>query len=227
MITVIIPALNEGKTIANVVKFCLKNERVSQIIVVDDQSTDDTCQQAAEAGASVVISARRGKGFSMKEGIVLARNEILVFLDADIDPYPESTIERLGAPLLAGTSDFVKASFSRNAGRVTEMLAKPLLSILYPELTIFNQPLGGIIAGRKTFFQQIDFQDDYGADVGILIDMFQLGARIREVNIGHIENKSKPWQELPRMCGEVATAILRKALLAGKRPSRGRPLPEL
>jgi glucosyl-3-phosphoglycerate synthase len=211
MISVIIPALNEGKTIGNVVRFCFSHSKVSEVIVVDDQSKDHTVAEATAAGARIITSAIPGKGMSMKEGIAAASNDIIVFLDGDIDPYPMQTIHMLTDPIINDEADFVKASFSRNAGRITELVAKPLLSILFPELLKFSQPLGGMIAGRKPFFDAIDFLYDYGVDIGILIDMHEAGARIREVCIGHIENKSKPWQELPRMSKEVVSAILHKS----------------
>ena len=215
MISVIIPALNEEKTIGKVTAFCFCNPLVTEVIVVDDQSDDQTVLKAKEAGATVIISSKRGKGISMQEGISVARNEFLVFLDADIDPYPLETITRLALPLISGEADFVKATFSRNAGRVTELLAKPLLSILFPDLLNYKQPLSGMIAGRKSLFEKINFLHDYGVDIGILIDMYKLGAVICEVNIGYIENKSKPWQALPKMSTEVAGAILHKAFSLG------------
>src|SRR5688572_28859653 len=101
MLTVIIPVLNEGKTIANVVRFCQQFPLVTQIIVVDDKSEDDTVQIAEATGARVIISQVRGKGISMKDGIAQATNELITFLDGDIDPYPEGTISILAAPLLA------------------------------------------------------------------------------------------------------------------------------
>ena len=88
MLTVIIPALNEEKTIRQVINFCRSEENVSEIIVIDDKSEDNTVSIAKEAGANVIVSAARGKGISMKEGIDAATNEIIIFLDADIDPYP-------------------------------------------------------------------------------------------------------------------------------------------
>jgi len=215
MITVIIPALNEERTIGKVVRYCLNHSRVTQVVVVDDQSIDKTRDRARDAGADVIISRKRGKGISMKEGVQVASNDILVFLDGDIHPYPANTISLLTDQLISGQYDFVKARFSRNAGRVTELLAKPLLNILYPELSRFSQPLSGMIAGRKALFERIEFLHDYGADIGILIDMFQMNARIKEVFIGHIENKSKPWHELPKMSTEVAAAIIRKTIMHG------------
>jgi len=211
MLTIIIPALNEEKTIANVVRFCFSDPHVSEVFVIDDKSEDNTVALAEMAGAKVIVSKTRGKGISMKEGIDQATNEFVVFLDADIDPYPEETISKLTNPLINSEADFVKGAFARNAGRVTELVAKPLLNILFPGLAHFSQPLSGMIAGKKSFFKKIDFFNDYGADIGILIDMYLMKARVKEVSIGYIENKSKPWQALGKMSKEVSRAIINKA----------------
>jgi len=211
MLTVIIPALNEEKTIANVVRFCYSDPLVSEVIVVDDRSGDNTIQAAKEAGAIVIVSETRGKGISMKDGIQQSSNEIIVFLDGDIDPYPEGTIKNLTNPLINNEADFVKGAFARNAGRVTELVAKPLLTILFPGLAHFSQPLSGMIAGKKSYFKKIEFFNDYGADIGILIDMYLMKARVKEMNIGYIENKSKPWEALGKMSKEVSRAIISKA----------------
>ncbi|MFT3749541.1 MAG: glycosyltransferase [Agriterribacter sp.] len=211
MITVIIPALNESKTIEQIISFCKKNALVTEVIVVDDRSEDNTVEIALHSGAKVVHSAVRGKGISMKDGIQNAGNDILIFLDGDIDPYPEKTIELLADPIINNEADFVKASFARNAGRVTELVAKPLLNIYYPGLANFSQPLSGMIAGKKQFFNRINFINDYGVDIGILIDMYLMKARIKEVNIGYIENNSKPWESLGKMSKEVSRAIITKA----------------
>jgi len=211
MISVVIPALNEEKTIGNVVKFCLADPWVAEVIVVDDRSTDNTTTVAIKSGAKVILSDIRGKGISMKDGIRQAYNEIIVFLDGDIDPYPEKTIRNLIDPILDEKADFVKGAFARNAGRVTELVAKPLLNILFPGLSHFSQPLSGMIAGKKSFFNKVDFFNDYGVDIGLLIDMYLMKARVTEVNIGYIENKSKPWEALGKMSKEVSQAIIRKA----------------
>ncbi len=216
MITVIIPALNEVDTIDKVVAFARSAPDVTEVLVIDDKSLDNTVFQAKSAGATVITSTRLGKGASMKDGLLCAKNELLVFLDGDIHPYPEETIQRLMAPLIRDEADFVKSCFSRNAGRVTELVARPLLNILFPDLGGFTQPLSGMIAGKKSFLQQIDFRDDYGVDIGILIDMHLMKARIKEVNIGHIENKSRPWQALGKMSKEVSQTIIQKALQQNK-----------
>ncbi len=211
MVTIIIPALNESTTIEYVVNYCHQCPLVSQVIVVDDQSEDNTVELAKRSGAEIIISKARGKGISMKEGLIAARNEIIVFLDADINPYPVDSIEKLVDPLMKEEADFTKGAFARNAGRVTELVAKPLLHILFPGLSHFSQPLSGMIAGKKSFFNKIEFANDYGVDIGILIDMYLMQANVKEVNIGYIENKSKPWEALGKMSKEVSRAILSKS----------------
>lgn len=211
MLTVIVPVLNEEKTIGNVIRFCQSNPLVSEVIVVDDKSEDNTVKIAEAANARVIISQVRGKGISMKDGIEAASNDLVVFLDGDIDPYPEGTITNLTEALIKDEADFVKGSFARNAGRVTGLVAKPLLSIFFPGLSHFEQPLSGMIAGKKAYFKKLEFFNDYGVDIGILIDMYLMKARVKEVNIGYIENKSKPWQALGVMSKEVSRAIISRA----------------
>jgi glucosyl-3-phosphoglycerate synthase len=211
MITVIIPTLNEEENIESVVTYAMHQPHVSEVIVVDDKSLDRTVSIAMKAGAKVITSTKLGKGASMKDGVLFASNEIIVFLDGDIDPYPADTIKLLTDPILKGECDFVKSSFNRNAGRVTELVAKPLLSIFFEELLRFEQPLSGMIAGRKSLFQKLSFRDDYGVDIGILIDMHQLGIKMCDVKIGYLENKSQPWQALGKMSKEVAQTIILKA----------------
>lgn len=211
MISVIIPALNEETTIETVVELCKSSRNVSEVIVVDDKSIDFTVQNAKKAGAKVVTSTKLGKGTSMRDGLMIAKNEIVVFVDADIITYPGNLIERLTNPLISQGYDFVKSYFTRQAGRVTELVAKPLLSILIPEFPNFIQPLSGIIAGKKSLLKEINFEEGYGVDIGILIDMYKSGANICEVDIGNIENKMQALNQLGKMSREVATVILEKA----------------
>lgn len=211
MITVIIPVINEEKTIANVVRFARESENVSEVLVIDDKSLDNTVNEARNAGATIVTSTKIGKGASMRDGLLMAHNDIIVYIDGDIENYSKDTISKLAGPVIKNEVDFVKSTFKRQAGRVTELVAKPLLTLLFPELTRFSQPLSGMIAGKKDFFHKVTFENDYGVDIGILIDMNQLKARIAEVNIGEIQNKMKPWHQLSKMSREVARAILKRA----------------
>ncbi len=211
MITVVIPTLNEEENIASVVNFAKAHSHVTEVMVVDDKSIDKTVKIALKNGAKVITSTKLGKGASMKDGVLCASNDIIVFLDGDIDPYPHYTIKLLTDPILHGEVDFVKSSFSRNAGRVTELVAKPLLSIFFPDLLRFTQPLSGMIAGRKSWFEKLDFRDDYGVDIGILIDFYLMNVRMKEVEIGYIENKSHSLHSLGKMSKEVAQTIILKA----------------
>lgn len=211
MVSVIIPALNEEKTIASVLDLIGKSDQVSEILVIDDKSMDDTIEVARKPKVKIYTSTKLGKGASMRDGMMLSKNELIVYLDADILTYDENIISLLTSPLLNDEADFVKSCFDRQAGRVTELVAKPLLSFLFPSLMPFSQPLSGMIAGKKSFFEKIEFENDYGVDVGILIDMHLTGARIKEVNIGYIENRMQSWEQLAKMSREVSRAILKRA----------------
>ncbi|HNR40651.1 MAG TPA: HAD-IB family phosphatase [Bacteroidales bacterium] len=210
MVTVIIPALNEEKTIGHVIGLVSASSLVDEILVIDDKSSDNTIKKARLPKVKIYTSPKLGKGGSMRDGLLLSKNEINVFLDADILSYPDNVIELLTAPLLNDEADFVKSSFSRQAGRVTELVAKPLLSLLFPDLVKFSQPLSGMIACRKSWMEKIIIENDYGADIGILLDMHLLGARIMEVNIGYIENRMQTWEQLGKMSREVSKAILKR-----------------
>jgi glucosyl-3-phosphoglycerate synthase len=218
MISVIIPALNEEKTIRKVIHQAKRNELVSEIIVVDDQSMDNTIAEAKKDNVKIITSTQIGKGYSMREGMMVAKNDILVFLDADIPNYTADIVEKLTQPLVSDEADFVKSYFERQAGRVTEILVKPMLEFFFPHLLKFRQPLSGMIAGKKSFFEKVEFENDYGVDIGLLIDMHKVNARIKEVCIGEIENDMQPLQALGRMAKQVANAIFKRVnIFAGKK----------
>jgi glucosyl-3-phosphoglycerate synthase len=210
MITVIIPALNEEKTIRQVIRQAKRNELVDEIIVVDDMSTDGTVAEAGKEGAKVITSTHVGKGESMREGMMMAKNQILVFLEPDLPEYGADIVEKLTTPLIQDEADFVKSYFERPAGRVAEILVKPMLEFFFPHLLEFRQPLSGMIAGKKSIFQKVEFDNDYGVDIGLLIDMHQVRARIKEVCIGEVENDRQPLHVLGRMAKQVANAIFKR-----------------
>jgi glucosyl-3-phosphoglycerate synthase len=210
MVSVIIPALNEERTIRQVINLISRSSVVNEILVIDDKSFDNTIKQSRLPNVRIYTSSLIGKGASMRDGMLLARNEVIIYLDADILTYPENIAELLSRPILDDEADFVKSCFDRQAGRVTELVAKPLLSLLFPELARFSQPLSGMIGARKSWLKKIDFENDYGVDIGILLDMHSLGARIKEVNIGYIENRMQSWEQLGKMSREVSKSILKR-----------------
>jgi glucosyl-3-phosphoglycerate synthase len=211
MISVIIPALNESRTIGDVVDFVRRDERVSEVIVVDDGSVDDTAELARAAGAVVVTSTMLGKGASMADGLWHARHEIVLYLDGDMSGLHPDLIRRMTGPLLAGEADFVKARFSRSGGRVTTLTARPLLRVFFPELAHIEQPLGGIIASRRSLLRNLQFETDYGVDIGLLLDAAAHGARIVEVDVGHIAHDSHSLDVLGDMAMQVVRTIFDRA----------------
>jgi glucosyl-3-phosphoglycerate synthase len=226
MITVIIPALNEEKTIRQVIRQAKRNEEVNEIIVVDDMSTDNTVAEAGKENVKVITSTHVGKGESMREGMMMAKNEILVFLEPDLPDYEMDLVGMLTAPLIRDEADFVKSYFERPAGRVAEILVKPMLEFFFPHLLEFRQPLSGMIAGKKSIFQKVEFENDYGVDIGLLIDMHQVRARIKEVCIGEVENDRQPLHVLGRMAKQVANAIFKRVnIFDGSRRQEGESAP--
>ncbi len=210
-ITVVVPVLNESRTISNVVKFALRNPRVAEVLVIDDGSIDSTPERAERAGARVVTSSFLGKGASMEDGLQAAKTEFILYLDGDLRGLRCDLIRRMMRPLLSDKADFVKARFARTGGRVTVLTAKPLLRTYFPELADFAQPLGGIIAVRRSLLQQLRFENDYGVDVGLLIDAAAARARIVEVDIGRIKHDSQSLKSLGEMATQVARTILERA----------------
>ena len=215
MVSIIIPVLNEGSTIRKVIRIIRQTTLPIEIIVVDDNSSDNTIAEAMKESVRIVTSSRRGKGLSMREGLLAARHDVIVYLDGDITTYPSDIVDLLAGPILRNEADFVKSTFKRQAGRVTQLVAKPLLSILFPELSHLDQPLSGMIAGKKSYLEQVHFEKDYGVDIGLLIDMHRMGARILEVNIGKVQNAMQNLEQLGKMSKEVSRTILNKANALG------------
>jgi glucosyl-3-phosphoglycerate synthase len=215
-VSVVIPALNEAARIASVVRHALSDPATAEVIVIDDSSIDDTAALARGAGATVYTSSMLGKGASMQDGVGHVRCELVAYLDGDLAGLREGLITELCRPLVRGQADFVKASFGRSGGRVTELTAKPMLKVFFPELAHFKQPLGGIIAARVSLLRALPFEDAYGVDIGLLIDAHRAGARLLEVDIGSLENDSQPLHDLTVMANEVSRVIYSRARAAGR-----------
>lgn len=211
MVSVIIPTLNEEKRISEIVKFCLSSQLVSEVIVIDDGSVDNTFECAKSAGAKVFFSSMLGKGTSMSDGLWKSQEDIVLYLDGDIFNFSQSLIEEMVQPLLDNKCDFVKGRFRRAAGRVTALTAKPLLKAFFPDLSEINQPLGGIIATRKDHLKNIKFETDYGVDIGLLIDVAQIGSRILEVDIGSVDHDHQALDQLENMSFQIVRVILDRA----------------
>jgi len=216
VVSVVIPVLNESARIASVVRLALRSPLVDEVLVLDDGSIDGTPELAASAGARVLTSTMLGKGGSLEDGLFAARNDFILYLDGDLAGLRKDLVECMVEPLVNDRADFVKASFSRRAGRVTVLTARPLLRTYFPELVRFEQPLGGIVAARRDLLRRLKFENDYGVDIGLLIDASQAGARLVEVDIGHIEHDSHDLEYLGEMATQVARTILDRAAACGR-----------
>lgn len=210
-VSIVIPAHNEENTIAQVIEKVRNSKIKSEIIVVDNCSTDKTYDIAASQGVKVIRCEDKGKGYAMEAGIKEVDSDIIVFVDGDLGIYEEDVVQLMVTPILEADVDFVKSAFEREGGRVTELVAKPLLELLFQDIPSFEQPLSGIISGKTEVFKRIALEKDYGVDIGILLDMIGLNVKIKEQHIGRIDNNSKSWQSLSKMSKEVAKAILKRA----------------
>lgn len=231
-VSVVLPALNEEETVASVVDTIspLVGGLVDELIVLDSGSTDDTEIRAIAAGARVVsreqalpdLPPQPGKGEVLWRSLAATRGDVVVFVDSDlIDPDP-MFVPHLVGPLLIGEGIHLvkgfyrrplKASGSEDAnggGRVTELVARPLLAALRPELGAVLQPLGGEYAGTRELLTSVPFAPGYGVEIGLLIDTYdRLGLDgIAQVNLGVRAHRNRPLTELGAMSRQVIATLL-------------------
>jgi len=216
-VSIVIPAFNEEKSIGHVLETVMKVNSITQIIVVDDGSTDNTSNIVSKFANVTLLKheKNKGKGSAMKTGLKKVTNDIVLFLDADLSEINQYQVESIIKPILDGEADITKTKFKREAGRVTELTAKPLLQFFFPELN-FDQPLSGQFAAIKSFLDKIDLEHDYGVDIGIVLDADAQGMRIQEVDIGKMVHEMSTLQELNIMANEVVRTIVDRAINYGR-----------
>lgn len=231
-ISVCIPARNEestiGKIVATIVAELVENwALVDEVILIDDHSSDATAAVAANAGATVVSAEDilpeqnlgPGKGQAMWKSLLVSSGDLITWCDGDIREFEIRFVVGILGPLLTEADlQFVKAYYERpyldeasGGGRVTEIMARPLISLLFPHLAGLYQPLSGEYGGYRSLLEQLPFVADYGVELGLLIDVANLVGTdaIGQVDLGERQHRNRPLDDL----GPQAATILHTALV--------------
>ncbi|WP_282702659.1 glucosyl-3-phosphoglycerate synthase [Streptomyces sp. CC219B] len=234
-VSVVLPALNEEETVGDIVAVIRHDlmqqvPLVDEIVVVDSGSTDRTSEVAAAAGARVVhrdailprIPTVPGKGEVLWRSLLATGGDIVCFIDADLKEFRSEFVSGIVGPLLTEPGvDLVKAMYDRplgqaagQGGRVTELMARPLLNMHWPQLAGFVQPLGGEYAARRSLLEQLPFPVGYGVELGMLVDALHLVGldALAQVDVGVRKHRHQDGQALGRMSAAIyRTAQLRLA----------------
>lgn len=224
-VAVAIPARDEERTVgpivAEIVELLLhRHPLVDQLIVADDGSTDSTADVARAAGARVITTARRGKGQALRRAVASTDAEVLVFLDADVANFGHHFVRALLEPLLCHEHlVMVKAAYRRplrgrsdEGGRVTELLARPLLDRFWPELAHLSQPLAGECALRRQALDHITLADNYAIEIALLLDVnHRYGPdAIGQADLGERIHRNRPLKDLTVQARSVLAAVLER-----------------
>ena len=236
-ISLALPALNEEKTVGNVLK-TIKRTLVSavplldEVVLIDSNSGDRTREIAQSLGIPVYIhqsilpeyGARPGKGEALWKSLYCTRGDLIIWLDTDIaNIHPRFAYGLIGPLLLRPDIQFIKGFYRRplkvgnktqagGGGRVTELTARPLLNLFFPELSGVIQPLSGEYGGRRTALEQLSFFSGYGVEIGLLIGMlekFGLSA-IAQVDLQERIHHNQPLEALSKMSFAIIQAVMRK-----------------
>ena len=239
-ISVCLPARDEEGTVGQIVgsvrrRLVERVHLVDEIVVMDDGSTDSTAEFAEEEGAQVHrvadvlpgCPAGSGKGNALWRSIYVTTGDIVVWIDADVRNFRPHFVTRLVEPLLADAGiALVKAYYRRplhdqptGGGRVTELMARPVLSALFPQLSRIVQPLSGEYAGRRAALESVPFVEGWGVEIALLIDIAdRLGIdAIAQCDLGAREHRNRPLAELSAQAMEVLVTCLRRAGFAEER----------
>jgi len=236
-ISLALPALNEEATVGSViqtVKTSLMDSvpLLDEIILVDSDSEDGT--RAIAAGFDIPVhihqqvlprlGMRRGKGEALWKSLYLTHGDIIVWIDTDVvNIHPRFVYGILGPLILRPDVQLVKGFYRRplkvdgklqagGGGRVTELTARPLLNLFYPELSGIIQPLSGEYGGRRTAFEQIPFSSGYGVEISMIIDIFEkFGlSSIAQVDLQERIHHNQPLESLTKMSFAIIQSVIRR-----------------
>jgi len=247
-ISVVIPARNEERTVASVVGPLLAAlvsdaHLVDELVVIDSDSTDGTAAAASGAGAVVyrardivpALGANRGKGEALWKSLLVTTGDLLVFVDADLTHWGPHFVTGLLGPLLDDPDVLLVKGFyerlygrgdgsvSADGGRVTELVARPLLSLWWPELTQVVQPLAGEWAARRELMESLPIPVGYGIELAVLMDTAREHglAAVAQVDLGRRGYKHQASHDLAVMAAELLLVAERRRAGTGPQLSNG------
>jgi len=250
-VSVVIPARDEEATVGVIVSairgaLIQAVPLVDEVIVVDSRSADSTAAAAQAAGATVVsqddmvrgLPPMDGKGGAMWAGLAAASGDIVAFIDADVQPFDPRFVSGLLGPLLTDAAvSFVKGFYHRpltsggysepdGGGRVTELLARPLLNLFWPDLAGFVQPLAGEAAGRREVLDRVPFVSGYGVETAMLVDLLDLIGldALAQVDLGERTHRNQGNEALGQMAAQILLTAWSRLARQG-RADASTPLP--
>ncbi len=231
-VSVCIPCRDEAATIGSLVSVIRKELMddvglVDELIVLDDRSTDDTAVVAAHAGARVVNiddvhaehGSGHGKGNALWATLLVSSGDVVVWCDGDVTSFEPEWVAKLITPLLDDpTVAMVKALYHRptkygGGGRTTELVARPLMSRYFPQLTGLAQPLSGEYAASRDVLEALEFVQGWGVEMGLLIDIAAThgAASIGQVDLGSRLHRHRSLHSLSVQAAEVTATMLDRA----------------
>jgi glucosyl-3-phosphoglycerate synthase len=237
-ISVVIPAHNEEATIGGIIEGIRARlvddiALVDEIVVIDSDSTDDTARVASACQATVHAArniqpqsgAFVGKGEALWKSLFVTTGDLLVFIDADLTEWGPHFVSGLLGPLLADPAiKLVKGYYDRvledgsgrssvAGGRVTELVARPLLNMFWPELAAVVQPLAGEWAIRRETFESLHVPIGYGVEIAALLDVWTAGGlpAIAQVDLGQRAHSHQSEHDLGLMAAEILVTAARRA----------------
>ncbi|MFK7917474.1 MAG: glucosyl-3-phosphoglycerate synthase [Ilumatobacter sp.] len=238
-ISVCIPCRDEAATIGPLVSV-IRSELIAatgivdELIVLDDRSTDDTARVASHAGARVVaiddVHAEHGnghgKGNALWATLLVSHGDFVVWCDGDVTSFEPNWVTKLVAPLLEDPSvAMMKALYHRptsygGGGRTTELVARPLMSRFFPELTGLAQPLSGEYAARRSVLEELAFIQGWGVEMALLIDIAAAhgASAIGQVDLGDRLHRHRSLHSLSVQAAEVMSTVLDRAGVGAEHP---------
>jgi glucosyl-3-phosphoglycerate synthase len=233
-VSVCLPARDEAATIGAIVAAVRRDlvetvALVDEILVIDDGSTDATSRAAEQEGATVHrvgdlladLPPGHGKGNALWLSLYATSGDLVCWLDSDVSNFDSGFVSNLVEPLLdEATIGLVKGYYHRpingaptGGGRVTELMARPLISALFPHLARIVQPLSGEYAGRREVLERVPFVEGWGVELGLLVDIAaQFGVEaITQRDLGVREHRNRPLGDLVGQSMEILLTGLRRA----------------